>query len=476
MIGSKDLDIQRLIGNVKFSHEGSIMDCDSAHFDTKSNIMRAFSNVVINQGDSVFAYSDYAFYEGDKSLAKLYENVKLKTHTLSELTTDSLFFDRKKQEAFYLNGGHLKDSLNTLVSKEGYYYMERKKIAFFKDIVLKNNDGYTMYSDTVYHDIAQKNITVCGPSKIENKDGDINFIYGIYNTSENTAFFDKRPILKYDNRTLEADSLIYNRETEHSTYMGNVEIIDTINSVIINSERVDVFNKLDSCAVTINPMVTFILKEDSLFMHSDKIIVKGDSIGNKLLRAFNNVKFYKDDLQGKCDSVSFRESNRTLNMEVDPVIWADEYQLTADRISIKIDEKTDKLDSIKMLENSFIVSKQEDDRFNQIKGKNMYGSFRDNQLYKLFIDGNSQSLYYLKDEQENLLGVDKSNSVYINITFQENKLSSISYIKDVDSKVFPIDKIPINARKLRNFIWKENERPKSKVDIFKKDTLQLKNE
>ena len=77
---------QRLIGNVMFEHRGAIMYCDSAWLYESDNLMKAFGNVRIIQGDSIYLNAERLIYKGDSSLAELFEDIKLKDKDMT-LTT-----------------------------------------------------------------------------------------------------------------------------------------------------------------------------------------------------------------------------------------------------------------------------------------------------------------------------------------------------------------------------------------------------
>lgn len=67
-------------------------------------------------------------YDGNSKLAKAWENVDL-TNGQMALTTDTLYFDREKQQAYYNSGGKVVDSANVLTSMVGTYFMTPKSIS-----------------------------------------------------------------------------------------------------------------------------------------------------------------------------------------------------------------------------------------------------------------------------------------------------------------------------------------------------------
>ena len=90
-------DVQVLIGSVKLRHDSMYMYCDSALIYENINSVEAFGNVRMEQGDTLFIYGDYLYYDGMSQLAMLRENVRM-INRQTELTTDSLDYDRVRED------------------------------------------------------------------------------------------------------------------------------------------------------------------------------------------------------------------------------------------------------------------------------------------------------------------------------------------------------------------------------------------
>lgn len=97
-------DVQVLIGNVKLRHDSMYMFCDSALIYEKTNSVEAFSNVRMEQGDTLFIYGDYLYYDGMTQIAQIRENVKMINRNTT-LLTDSLNYDRLYDLGYYLREG-----------------------------------------------------------------------------------------------------------------------------------------------------------------------------------------------------------------------------------------------------------------------------------------------------------------------------------------------------------------------------------
>jgi hypothetical protein len=190
-----------------------------------------------------------------------------------------------------------------------------------------------------------------------------------------------------------------------------------------------------------------------------------DTVRTRIVSAFHNAKIFKSDLQAKADSMFFSDADSTVRCYVSPIIWAQGSQLTGDTVYLQLKNK--KLDNMLLHHNSFIVNTEDADstNFNQIKGKVITGYFQDNKLNNMFVDGNAESIYYLKDDTV-YSGLNHMISSRLRIMLKDNKLSNISAIRAIDASITPMNDLQEEDRVLKGFIWKPRDRPKSKEEII----------
>ena len=205
---------------------------------------------------------------------------------------------------------------------------------------------------------------------------------------------------------------------------------------------------------------------DSLFIHSDTLWVFFDKDKNaKKLLSYYHVKFYKKDLQGKCDSLVYTMNDSTIRLYNEPVIWSGPNQLTADTISIAI--TNNQPDSLVMYNSSFIISVDTMKTYNQIKGKNMIGYFKNNKLVTINVDGNSQTVYYVREDDGYLIGINRAEASTMTIKLKDNELRTITYKSQAKETMYPEKDLSPADQKLKGFLWEEELRPKEVADIFK---------
>ncbi len=468
-------DALLLRGNVRIRHEGVVFTCNKAYFFQKENYIKAFGDVQMVQGDTLFLNSKYAEYNGQVKQAYATGNVVMRSPE-STLVTDTINFDRNTQEAFYNSYGKITNKENTLVSKAGKYYANEKKFKFLTAVTI-TNPKYTIKSNHLDYYTNSGHSYLFGPSTITSKE---NYIYtekGFYDTKKNLAYFKRKSYIKYKDRRIEGDSLYYDRNREFASATNNVKITDSINKGLIKGHYAEIYRNLktlkDSIMITKRAVAITLVDNDSMYVHGKKMLITGKP-GERIVRAFNNVRFYKTDMSGKCDSIHSDQKTGLTKLIKNPILWNYENQMTGDVMHLIGNNKTEKLDSLKVLNNAFIISKDTlGTGYNQVKGQNLYGKFADNKLREVDIIKNTEVIYYMRNDQQELIGINKSVSSKINMILDKNTIETITNFNQIDGDIYPEKELPENARKLRGFIWRGDERIKSKDDIFPPEENEL---
>lgn len=462
-------NVFRLIGNVKFKHDNAIMSCDSAYRYSDENRFDAFGNIHINQGDTLHMYGDVLKYEGNSSTAHIFNNVRMMDRKMT-LTTDHLNYNTETEVADYYNGGKIVDNENILTSQKGYYY-SKDKMLFFKDSVVLNNPRYIMEGDTLKYNTVTKTSYFLGPTTIDSKGSDSTFIfceYGWYNTEAEKSYFSKKAFIQSKGQRLYGDSLLYDRKKGIGQGFNNVQVVDIENKTIVNGDKAIYYELQQQSIVIGKTMFTQVFDSDSMFLHSDTLFAAWDSITKrKTYYAYHKCRIYKSDLQGKCDSLVYSSVDSTIRFYIDPVLWSAENQLTAD--SMNLQTSNSKMHKLNLYNSAFITSKEDTIRFNQVRGKNMTGFFDDNKLYKIDVEGNGQTVYYVKDKKENkerLTGVNRAECSDMTVYVIGNEVDKIILKKKPAGTLYPIAELKPEELKLKGFNWQGEKRPLSKEDIF----------
>jgi lipopolysaccharide export system protein LptA len=456
-----------LTGNVVVNHDGVVLTCNKAYYFQKENYIKAFGNVQLVQGDTLYLNSKYAEYNGNVKKAFATGDAVMSSPDAT-LSTDTISFDRNTQEVFYNNKGTIINKENTLVSKSGKYYVAEKKFQFLTEVTI-TNPKYVIKSNHLDYYSNSGHSYLFGPSTITSKN---NYIYtekGFYDTKKNLSHFLRKSYIKYDNRLIEGDSLYYDRNQEFASATRNVKITDSINRGIVKGHYAEIFQKKDSMYVTKRAVAVNFVENDSVYIHGKKLMLTGKE-GDRIIRAFNNVRFYKTDMSGKCDSIHSSTKTALTKLIGNPILWNGKSQITGDIMHLIGNSATKKLDSLKVLNNTFIISKDTlGTGYNQIKGLNLFGKFEDGKLHDVDVIKNAEVIYYMRNDAKELIGINKNVSSKINILFDKNTIETITFFKQVDGDIFPEEELDEHDRKFKGFKWRGDERIKSKDDIFSKE-------
>ena len=452
----------KYVGKVAFKQEGVYLYCDSAFLFPQENIVNAYNNIHVKQGDTLHLYGDLLNYYGDTKMAEFRQNVTL-IDKETTLTTQFLDFDLENNTGYYKKHGHIINGDNALDSRSGYYYSKSKYLYFMDSVVIVNPD-YTIYADTLKYHTVSEIAHFLGPTQIISPD---NYIYcenGWYDTQQNISQFNKNAYLVSEGQFLSGDSLYYERDAGMGRAFDNVQLYDSAQDIILRGKYALYLEEPEYALLTDSAVFIQISGEDSLFLHSDTLRSVLDSTGQfKVIKTWYRVKFFRANIQGKCDSLVYLESDSVFQLYGEPVIWSEEHQLTADQINIHM--ANDEPDYFKMTNSAFIISQDDSTQYNQIQGREMKGHFVDSQLDRIEVEGNGQSIYFARDSID-LIGVNKGVSSNIRIQMLDGQIEKIILLESPSSILHPPNDLQKDEMFLSGFIWLDHHRPKRKDDIF----------
>jgi lipopolysaccharide export system protein LptA len=499
---------KRLIGDVQFKHENTLMYCDSAYFYA-DNSLDAFGHVRIQQNDGINLYGDLLKYSGNTKTAVLTRNVIVSKGDM-QLTTDVLNYDISTGIGYYTTPGRIISKDNVLTSDRGSFFSKTNDFNFKKNVVL-TNPQFVINCDTMRYNTQSKITYFLGPTTVKSKE---NLIYcedGWYDTNNDLSRFNKNAYILSKEQKMIGDSLYYDRKQGIGRGYNNIQIIDTTQNITIKGNYAIHYELTGLSYVTGNAVLVQRYEKDTLYLHADTLKAvsavspKSDGVQPKLvsddskeknkdskkkkqknkdltppiiretahageqtpnskkLFAYHKVKFFKNDMQGKCDSLVYMMTDSTMKLYGRPIIWSEQNQLTADSMKIQTGNKA--IQSIELKSSGFIVSMEDSIHYNQIRGKYMRGVFKKNDLYLIKVEGNGQTIYYDK-EKETIKAVNRADCSNLNIYLKDKKIHHITFITKPEATLYPLNLIDAKDLKLKNFNWRGNEQPLKIADIF----------
>jgi lipopolysaccharide export system protein LptA len=469
------VDAQRLLGDVIFKHKGAIMYCDSAYLYNATNSLDAFGHVRVNQGDTLTMTSDKLNYNGNTQLIKVRDNVVLKDAEMT-LTTHTLDYDRKTGQAVFYDRGNIvsKKNDNRLVSCEGIYD-SNNEFFFFRDSVVLNNPQYRVETDTLQYGNSSEVAYFYGPTFIYS---DANTIYcenGFYDTFNDISQFNKNAYIDNGKQLLKGDSLWYSRNEQLGKAYLNVSVVDTADRFVIQGDYGEYDDAKGRNYVTGNAEMLQYDLTDTLFLHGDTLMAVQDSLIGNRVYAYPSVKFFRKDMQGAADSLIYASDDSLIYMFTKPVLWADDLQITGDTILIRT--YGGMVEKLFVFDHAFMVNKVDSAKYNQIKGKRLTGFFEENDLRRILIRGNGQSLFYATEEEKidttsieppviKYIGVNKAICSNIEIFMLDKEIDRILFLVKPEGSFYPVEQLPSDAKLFDGFIWDEARRPESREDIL----------
>jgi lipopolysaccharide export system protein LptA len=510
-------DLNMLAGHVRLQQGKTLFYCDSAVLNRKTQYLEAFGNVHIIDNDTVNIKSQYLQYFADTKIANLKNNVSL-TDNKSTLYTNELKYDLNTKIGEYYNGGRLVNQQSVLTSKEGTYYEELKDVYFKKDVDLKDPQ-YTLKTDSLIYNTNTQIATFIAPTTIvDSSKRTINTSDGFYDTRNRKAFFGKRPILK-DKKGVTIIADYIDNDDSTSILRGNAVYVDSAQGTSVLANLIKANNKEGSFVATQHPLMILKQDKDSVYITADtlasgrlsklpgykdssslkpdstkRIVVdsalakkpavkkpgkttaaantpvkpaatenKNDST-DRYFMAWNHVRIFSDSMQAVSDSLFYSGKDSIFKFFTDPVMWASNSQITGDTIFLYTKNKNP--DRLYVFENAFAVNLSDKLMYNQIKGNRLNGYFREGQIDYMRAQGNAESVYYVKDEKNYLVGINNATSDIIDMRFKNKELNKVVFISEVNGTMYPIKQATEQNKILRNFKWLEDKRPKTKFELF----------
>ncbi|MDX9847106.1 MAG: OstA-like protein [Tenuifilaceae bacterium] len=462
-------DIRRLIGNVSIKHDEITVTCDSLYDYVGQNRFDAFGNVRVLQENSTL-YGDTLVFNGATKTGKVRGEIVRLVDEEVTLLTNFLDFNTNENSVNYFGGGIITTADARFSSLRGKYFSSQKvvkfggEVAYLDTTLLLNTDSLEYYSEAEL-------IKFFGPTRLYN---DSSYLYaeqGWHNRITEESEFHINSFIDNGEQKVFGRSIYYDRASGLSRVIGDGCVIDTVQRLTIFGQNLKYNNTTEYAEVTENPLAMYISdKADTLFLRANKLVGKSvkdtiqkDSTLYNILVGTGDVRFFREDIQGVCDSITFHSVDSILYMYVEPILWNDANQLTANDVNIMF--RNENIYQMNFKGTSFIASQEDSTRFNQIKGRDMVGHFTAGKLSRLDVSGNGETVYFIREKDE-IVAVNKAVSSALSIGIRDNQVISIMFRDKPIATLYPIDKVELPEVMVKGFTWHAEKRPESKNNII----------
>jgi len=357
------------------------------------------------------------------------------------------------------------------------------------------NDPQThLTADSLLYNTETKLATFISPTFIKDSAGNVTYTKdGNYDMKNRRAHLTKRPIINNGAQRITGDDVQFDDSTGMSIATGNAVFIDTLQGVTVIGNYLISNRKQNTFLATQKPILILKQETDSIYIAADTFFSsrlkdsvdtdsaagekdtlknittintqKENDTNRRFIQGFHHVRIFSDSLQAVADSLYYSGKDSVFQLFINPVVWANEDQITGDTIYLFTKNKKPK--RLYVFENALAVDKYGNNMFNQIKGKTINGYFTDGVLETMRAKGNAESIYYATDDNKALVGINKvTKSDVIDMYFVDRKLNRVVLRNDVEGVMLPVRGNDPDELKLRNFKWLEKRRPRSKSELF----------
>ena len=497
---------QLIHGNVVLEYNGDILYCDSAVYYQNKNQAIVWSNVrLVSKDKTITAHK--MEYDANTTTAKAWKNVKFVDNTSSvdadfmeynrtteiahalgnvvvrspksNIDTNEIFYNQKSGVVTVPGNYKTIDSDGTIVEGKDVVYNLKDNGAVFNSEVFITSKDYVIYSRKMSTSDNTGLTTFRDYSKITSRKDPSQYVIttdGDMNQKTGEAVLRKNSEVYYKGKKLTAETIHFNEKTGYGKAIKNVFIDDPEQKMFVRGDFAEAFRDKDSVYITKNAYAVKAFEKDSLYIHADTLLAvrRKDKDSTTLVRAFRNARFYKSNINGKTDSLVYNRTNGEVEFHRDPLLFSGENQLSGKFIKLYTNPKTNKMDSINILENAFAISKVDslkDNEFNQIKGKDMTAIFYNDEIDFLRVVGNAVALSYMDDtdqktKKKERYGIDITYCGIIEADIVSRELELLACSVKANGKTYPESLFPEELRYLPDFKWRFAESLKHWRDIF----------
>lgn len=414
---------------------------DSLRFNTKTETAYFSGPTRISQNEGAI-YCESGYYDIPNQQANFSKNAQYKKEG-RRASADRMQYDGIQQELLLSGNAFVEEPGKRAVAKR-IRYLEREDVYYLEGNAYLNDNGQEVISDTIVYDATQE----------------------VYTTTGRTRLVDSTQIL-------EADLLDYDGVKGEGFASGAVYWQDTSRKISIKSSRA-LYRK--NCEFLLasgtRPLFITEMEGDSLFMTADTLEssqICTDSLSGggeaRHLKAYHDVRIFKSNLQGICDSMRYSTQDSLFVLFYDPLLWSDTSQFLADTISIQM--ANNQIDRIYLNQNAMLINSSDKQFFNQVKGRHITAYFRDNDLYKMRVVGNAEAIYFIQDELGQYVGPNKVASSDMWLFFENHQITDIKLYNAPSGDLLPMQGVRPGSMELEGFRWEESCRPASLSDLLK---------
>ncbi len=488
-------NIADLIGRVVLQNGDETLVTERLEYDLNTDIGTYESGASVRKNDIELTSTRGQYYV-KRGIAVFSERVRV-IDSIFLLWTDSLQYDLNQERATFYGPTRVNQEDADIYSQGGFYIIPEKAAKFIGNAQYVK-DTISASAESIFYDGNTKEVILQGAAKFRSGASYGEAIQIVYNEEKQTSVLTGEAYFKTDQREVDADVIEYNEKDDSFTtrgrtlfeegdqvleadgttkhpdddfmiVAGNVILNDTVQKMQLKSEYIKSYDSTGvSKAYNDNsrPILMYYPDGDTLYLAADTLISDEvqDTLGeNRIVDAVIDVKLFQASFQAHSGSFHYSSRDSIFTFSDRPLIWVDSTQFSADTIDILMENNQAK--KMMLYGNSMIISQSLHTVFDQIKGRDMEVWLNEGELDSLLVDGNAESIYFLKDDEDAYIGADQTQCSQIKFRFVDGELREIHTLNQPVSTFIPMQKINLQELLLEGFSWQIAKRPLSKRDL-----------
>lgn len=482
--------------------DGNILNTNYLNYNTKDSIATFFNGAAMRNNDGNLIESVEGMYFSKDKLFRFKDSVAMFTDsvlistTLMDYHTDTDIAEFKEKTVawrdssiLYANSGRFVRPQDLFVfDKDSYILTQEQELWADKLMYYRTTGNAELYNNVQVLDTVQKSICLAhkavyipDPRKIELTEKPAVAMYSVEKDVPDTLFLAADTILYRTRRMFEVDSayIIQAQERIKLSAIDPIAIHDNerkaakkksssklpagaIEGGIASDLKIDK-DKLSGIKQMSDTLNSVQMQESVDSLEYEHPVVENDTSQVHFIDAFHNVRFYRSDVQGKCDSLVYTGLDSMARFYSNPVMWQEgKNQFTADSIQAQL--KNNALNKINLITNAFIAMQEDSVHFNQIKSTEMAAYFADNELYRFDALGGVTALFFMQEDSVITL-MDREECKMMTAKIKDNKIKRTRSIQDLKQNVFPVFNLTADEQRLKGFEWRGAERPQTRMEV-----------
>lgn len=491
-----------LKGSVQIIDGGNTLITDELTYNIRTKIGKYYHGGTI-QTEETNISSEEGNYNGYSQQTYFKKDVVVNSEKYN-IQSKELTYNIKTKVVRLLDQSTVVTENSTIQTKKGQYDSKSGNAVFESRTTIENEDQIIIGNKITYNDKNGYAKAVGDVVVFDTKnESQLNADMAEYNKLSGYGKATGHVVIVQDGgkTILRAKETTYNKKTGYARADGQVSVIDTLEKSKLLSGTLEFNENSGFMMATKNPKFITLADKDSLFMRADTLIslrashlnqldkkekissdkktktwmynlLEADSTyksedkeEKKILIANHHVRIFSDSMQAVCDSLHYSQVDSNFKLYKAPVMWSKNQQSSADTIFLQT--SNNKLAEVNLIQSAMLISETgQAAMYDQVAGNYVNAFFIENEIDKVKVDQNAESLYYAKDDDGAYIGMNKAESAKMDVFFKDKELDHIVMLENPKGVFYPIDQLTEQNKFLTSFKLYTERKPTSKEDIL----------